>query len=105
MKYSLLLVFFSITVISLLRAEDANDDLKSSTYRLYDGITAFVSNEKGKAFTVEVDVRDLNFLENGPREVLLKIYDPDGKAIVRKVIADDGITSGAYQHATAAFDH
>ena len=105
MKYSLLLVFFSITAISLLRAEDANDDLKSSTYRLYDGITAFVSNEKGKAFTVEVDVRDLNFLENGPREVLLKIYDPDGKAIVRKVIADDGITSGAYQHATAAFDH
>ena len=76
-----------------------------STHRLYDGITAFVVNAEGKEFSVTLDVRDLNFLESGPREVLLKIYDPDGRTIVREVIADDGITSGAYQHATAAFDH
>ena len=76
-----------------------------TTHRLYDGITAFVVNAEGKEFSVTLDVRDLNFHETGPREVLVKIYDPDGRTVVREVIPDDGITSGAYQQATGAFDH
>ena len=77
----------------------------NATHRLYDGITAFVANAEGKGFSVTLDVRDLNFHETGPREVLVKIYDPDGRTVVREVIPDDGITAGAYQQAAGAFDH
>src|SRR5437016_225398 len=76
-----------------------------TTYRLYDGITAFVHNAAGKDFTVRVTVRDLNIYETGPREVLLKVYDPDGKAVVREVIPDDGVVSKAYLPPIAAWDH
>lgn len=77
----------------------------SPTCRLYEGVTAFVNNSGGKDFTVTLDVRDINTFENGPREVLFKVYDPDGKAVVREVIPDDGVISKAYQPAAAAWDH
>ncbi len=83
----------------------ANRAGAESTHRLYDGLTAFVVNPDGKDFTVTLDVRDLNFYETGPREILVKIYDPDGYTLVRKVIPDDGVTTGAYQHPSGAFDH
>lgn len=76
-----------------------------ATYRLADGITAFVPNPEGKEFNITLAVRDINIYESGPREVLFKVYDPDGKAVVREVIPDDGVTSKAYQQPTAAFDH
>jgi hypothetical protein len=74
-------------------------------HRLYDGITALVNNPDGREFTVTLDVRDINIYETGPREVLLKIYDPDGQAVVRQVIADDGVTSQAFMPAMGAWDH
>lgn len=77
----------------------------ATTFRLYDGVTAYVPNPTGKAFTLTLDVRDLNLFETGPREVFVKIYDPDGKAIVRKVIPDDGVTSKAYLPVVGAWDH
>jgi hypothetical protein len=77
----------------------------AATYRLYDGITAYVNNADGKDFTLTLDVRDINLLETGPREVLVKIYDPAGKAIVRSVIPDDGVTSQAYLPVAGAWDH
>lgn len=76
-----------------------------ATYRLHDGITAFVHNVAGKDFTVTLDVRDVNLFENGPREVLFKAYDPDGRAVVREVIPDDGVTTPAYQPPAGAWDH
>lgn len=76
-----------------------------STHRLHDGITAFVNNADGKDFSVTLTVRDLNFYETGPREVLCKIYDPDGRAVVRKVIPDDGVTSQAFLPPMGAWDH
>ena len=51
------------------------------TYRLYDGITMFINNDAGKDFTLTLDVRDINLLEKGPRELLVKVYDPDGKTL------------------------
>lgn len=77
----------------------------ADTYRLHDAITAFIPNPEGRELTVSLDVRDINIFESGPRQVLVKIYGPDGKALVRQVIPDDGITGGAYQHPIAAFDH
>ncbi len=77
----------------------------AETFRLYDGITAYVPNPDGKDFTVKLDVRDLNLLETGPREVLVKIYDPAGKPVVRTVIADDGIVSKATLPPAGAWDH
>jgi hypothetical protein len=76
-----------------------------ATHRLYDGLTAFVPNAEGKAFTITLDVRDINIYESGPREVLFKVYDPDGKAVVREVVPDDGVTSKAYQQPMGAWDH
>jgi hypothetical protein len=83
----------------------AGSPAAAATHRLADGITAFVPNPEGREFTITLDVRDINVYENGPREVLLKVYDPDGGVLVREVIPDDGVTSKAYQQPTAAFDH
>ena len=89
--------FVIVSAVSTAAAEQ--------TYRMHDGVTAFVVNRDGKPFTVSLDVRDLNMFEQGPREVLLKVYDPDGHTLVREVIPDDGITEPAYQHPTGAWDH
>jgi hypothetical protein len=77
----------------------------AATWRLYDGITAYVPNPEGKSFTLTLQVRDLNLLETGPREVLVKVYDPDGGMLVRNVIPDDGVTSKAYLPVAGAWDH
>ena len=77
----------------------------TETFRLYHGITAYVDNPRGKDFTLTLDVRDLNLVANGPREVLLKIYNPDGQAVVREIIPDDGITSKGYMPRMGGWDH
>ena len=79
--------------------------LAQSTHRLHDGITAFVNNADGKDFDVHLAVRDLNLFETGPREVLVKVYDPAGTPVVRKVIPDDGIVSKAFLPPMGAWDH
>ena len=75
------------------------------TYRLYTGITLYVDNAEGKDFTVTLDLRDINLTAGGPREVLFKIYDPDGQAVVREVIPDDGVVSRNYQPRIGGWDH
>jgi len=75
------------------------------TYRLYEGVTAYVNNPDGKAFTVRLDLRDTNLYANGPREVLLKIYDPDGRPVVREIIPDDGVTKPLFGGRIAGWDH
>jgi len=77
----------------------------ASTHRLHDGITAFVNNPGGKDFTVKLAVRDINIFESGPRELLVKVYDPAGKSVVRVVIPDDGVTSRAFLPPLGAWDH
>ena len=75
------------------------------TYRLYQGITVYVDNQAGKDFEVKLDLRDLNLYGNGPREVLFKVYDPDGRAVVREYIPDDGVTSKNYLPRIGGWDH
>ena len=75
------------------------------TCRLYQGVTAYVDNSSGVDFTVELDVRDLNIFANGPREILFKIYDPDGQAVVREYIPDDGLVSPHYLPRIGGWDH
>ena len=76
-----------------------------TTYRLYDGITAFVTNPDGRPFTVTLDVRDINHRMHGPSELLVKVYPPDGKPVVREVIPDDGITAPTANPVFAGWDH
>jgi len=89
----------------LIVAAAASSATADQTYRMHDGVTAFVVNREGNPFTVSLDVRDLNMFEEGPREVLVKVYDPDGRTLVREVLPDDGVTEPAYQHPTGAWDH
>ena len=94
------------SVISLLILMAlASNATAEQTYRLHDGVTAFVHNATGREFSVTLDVRDINMFEEGPREVLVKIYDPAGRALVREVLPDDGLTQPAYQHPAGAWDH
>ncbi len=74
-------------------------------YRLCEGVTAYVVNPSGKDFTVSIDVRDLNLYANGPREVLFKVYDPDGRPVVREVIPDDGCVSSNMPERIGGWDH
>lgn len=76
-----------------------------ATFRLYDGVTAYVLNPDGQPFTATLDLRDWNVFESGPREALVKIYAPDGSAVVRRVIEDDGVGGGAYMPETGGWDH
>ena len=77
----------------------------AETHRLHDGLTLFVHNPTGRPFDLSLDVRDINLSENGPREVLLKVYDPVGANPVRTVIPDDGVTSPAALPAKGALGH
>jgi len=76
-----------------------------TTYRLYDGITAFVANPDGRPFTVTLDVRDLNHRMHGPSELLVKVYPPDGKPVIREAVPDDGIVAPAAHPVFAGWDH
>ena len=77
----------------------------TAPHRLYEGTTHFVNNRQGKDFTVTIDVRDINHVTAGPAEILVKIYDPDGRPVVREVIPDDGITDNSYKSPVASWDH
>ena len=95
------LLYISLTVVLASTFTVAAEQ----TYRMCDGITAFVVNKVGREFNITLDVRDINIYESGPREVLVKVYDPDGKTVVREVIPDDGVTKAAYSQPAGAWDH
>ena len=97
MLRSILAMAISAIAVSRASAE--------STHRLHDGITAFVNNTDGRDFTVKLAARDINIYETGPREVLVKVYDPEGRSVVRKVIPDDGVVSQAFLPPLGAWDH
>ena len=75
------------------------------TFRLYEGVTLYAHVPDGAPFTLELEVRDLNLLAGGPRETLLKVYDPDGVPVVREVIADDGCASANFPDRIGGWDH
>jgi hypothetical protein len=75
-----------------------------STYRLYPGIAVYVNNPAGKDFEITLDVRDINIYENGPREVLVKVYTPDGVPVVREYIPDDGVEKAVFTERIAGWD-
>jgi hypothetical protein len=83
----------------------ATDSAASRTWRLYEGITVYVANPEGRAFSVGLDVRDLNLVADGPREVLYKVYDPDGRPIVREFIPDDGVARPNFPDRPGGWDH
>ena len=74
-------------------------------FRLYDGITVYVNNPEGKPLSLRLDVRDLNLYANGPREVLFKVYDPEGRPVVREIIPDDGVVSPNFPDRLGGWDH
>lgn len=96
-----LLLSALLAVHSLVPTASASE----STHRLYDGITAFVNNPDGREFTVTLDVRDINHRMHGPSELLIKVYPPDGRPVVREVIPDDGVLTHTSNPSAAGWDH
>lgn len=76
----------------------------ATVHRLYEGLTAFIDSDGREPLTIDLWVRDLNLMEPGPREILVKLYDPNGQTIVREVIPDDGIAP-LNQVPMAGWDH
>ena len=106
MKTNLLLLLLALASTVLAPAPaSAQDATSSQTFRLHEGITAYVVNPDGKDFSVGLDVRDLNLYANGPREILFKVYDPDGTPVVREVIPDDGCATANQPDRLGGWDH
>ncbi|MBS3763654.1 MAG: hypothetical protein KGZ25_10175, partial [Planctomycetes bacterium] len=93
-----LLVLFVITILGQVSAAEKYT-------RLYDGITAFVANPDGVDFTVSLSVKDVNRHGGAPDELLAKIYGPEGRPVVRKVIPDDGVSQGSFAPPATGWDH
>ncbi len=74
-------------------------------YRLNDGITFYLDNPEGKDFSIKLTIADLNFFEEGAREILFKVYAPDGNTLVREFIPDDGITNNLFAGRALGWDH
>jgi len=74
-------------------------------YRLRPAVSFYINNPRGKAFSVRLSRRDLNFYCHGPRELSVKIMDPDEKELFWYEFPDDGITVAADQAARAGWDH
>lgn len=94
---SILFVLLAVICVSAQAGE--------KTYRLYDGLTMFVDNQKGIDFTLTMDIRDINHRMHGPSEILVKVYPPDGRPVVREIIPDDGIVAPTTAPAAAGWDH
>lgn len=80
-------------------------DIDGPTFRLYDGVNFFFDNPDGTAFTLTLDVRDYNLRSTSPSEMLVKVYPPDGRPVVREVVPDDGLSAPAYAPPIAGWDH
>lgn len=74
------------------------------TLRCYQGNAIYIHNPDGQAFDINLELFDWNLMEPGPREVLVKVYGPDGETIVREVIEDDG-ASGEPLVEAGGWDH
>ena len=94
-----------LLALSLAYACPAAAQSEPPFFRLYDGITVYVHNSEGKPLNVRLDVRDFNLYANGPREVLFKVYDPEGRAVVREVIPDNGVMSPNFPDRIGGWDH
>src|SRR6185295_16223092 len=97
-------IAFALLVVPV-EAAHGHDAQDGVTLRLYQAATAYVVNPDGRAFEVAIDSRQWHLLENGPRELLVKISDPDGRVLERKLIEDDGVPGNAYVPETGGWDH
>jgi hypothetical protein len=73
--------------------------------RLHDAATVLLDHPSGAAFGIELDVRDLNAAPRGPAELLVKVYGPDGRLLVREIVPDDGVAQGLFAGPAAGYDH
>ncbi|MCX5660992.1 MAG: hypothetical protein NTW19_14990 [Planctomycetota bacterium] len=80
-------------------------DERGVTLRLYQAASAYVLNADGRAFDVSVRVARWNLLENGPRELLIKVMDPDGQVVARELAADVVPPGNACITETGGWDH
>ena len=92
------LSFLTILILPFVHSEPP-------AHRLYDGITAFINNPDGQAFKIDLEVRDINFRMQGPSELLVKAYSPDGKPAVREIVPDDGVIDRSSDAHGAGWDH
>ncbi len=78
---------------------------EGTRYRLYDDLGLFFHNSEGGSFTLHLSVQDLNRSARGPSELMLHLYDPEGRLVVREVIPDDGIDVCGSGPTLAGWDH
>ena len=90
--------FLGVVFAGLVLALPGSVVASETTCRLYDGITSFVANPDGRAFTIKLDVRDINHRMHGPSELLVKVYSPVGKPVVREY----RIARSRYSHWTSS---
>ena len=103
-RYSVVLILLlALAVPGQVRAADPTAD--GVTLRFYQGVVAYVNNPEGKDFDISIAVREWNLVENGPREVLVKVYDPDGHSVVRTIVPDDGVVGDAFMPEAGGWDH
>lgn len=74
-------------------------------YRLYDDLALFFVHAKGGSFVLRLTVRDLNRLACGPSELMVHLYDPQGRLILREVLPDDGVNPRNGGPTLAGWDH
>jgi hypothetical protein len=101
-------VLFSSAGRSAARAAEAQKNAAiqpEDVHRLHDGMTVLLNNDQGSAFELVLKVRDINYSPRGPAELLAKVYDPQGRVVVREVVPDDGIVKGLFDGPAAGFDH
>ena len=97
---AILCVYFTAAVA----AQAGIEVLSEQTFRLYDGVSLYMQNSGGD-FQVDLELRDLNTMSQGPREAMVKLYDPDGHLVVREFIPDDGVKAQDFQGAMGGWDH
>jgi hypothetical protein len=93
-----LLLAAMMLALTVSRAEEA------PYQRLYDSLTVFLSNPAGTDFDMTLEVWDINHFNNGPSELLWKVYPPDGRPVVREIIPDDGLPNGIFGPPMAGWD-
>lgn len=87
------------------RGEPGTDWLGDDVlWRSREGLVFHMQDPAGGGFDVSVAVRDMNIYEQGRRPALIWMVGPQGQTLFRRVLEDDGVTSGNEQYREGVSD-
>ncbi len=73
-------------------------------WRAREGMVFHMQDDAGGGFDVSVAVRDMNVYEQGKRPAMVWMVGPEGETLFRRVLEDDGVTSGNEQYRDGTSD-